>query len=373
MAYPVVAGSKIDQDATPVYYHTITFPASLNVNDLIIGVIGNAPNVTIDWGYWSIYSSSGNFEIYTYNQGYPYYGFNGCIICGVSRGGTSDSLILRSTSSVSCIARWQLYNITGHGILSLEALKRNHYSRDYLDGPFLSPVIPPSDDSVSLDYLYLQFVVYNGYDYSPPDTPCTTLVQPTNWTNLLHDGKDSNYEVSIASCRRETTLSQVPTASWNNDPYKNNVVIGFRVKPGSLGGAGGSNPGFGTGSLLIDGTHDSGATGFNIWVFGESIETTESVYINVDPESQYYESDGTHSVSNPYGTYIKVTSTGNWTSSWNTGTHFTAGAYSGSAGVEYISISCNGTNTSGLSYTDALIFDGPGVSTDSVNVEQYSS
>lgn len=371
MAYPQVGGSAIGHEAlTPTRYHTIGFPSDLHVNDLIIGVICNAPNVTTDWGFFSIYSSSGNFSIYNFNYGVPYYGFNACIIYGLSKGGTLDELKLESTSSTACIARWQLYKVTGHNATTLGSLKYTINSGDTASD-FTSNYVPSTDDSVVDDYLYMQFVTYNGIDYSPDDLPCTTLVQPTSWTNLLHDGKLSDNEASIASCRLESTSSRLNPTTWNNDPAKNYIVFAFRIPSGTLGGVAGSNPGFGTEKVALEGVMDSGPTGFNIWTYGDSIESVPTISVVVEPATQNYNSDGSEN-SNPYGTYVKVTSTGSWTAAWTTGVRFTAGSYSGSAGVSYIAITCNGSNSSGGNFTDVLTFTCT-PSTDAVTIIQVSS
>lgn len=95
--------------------------------------------------------------------------------------------------------------------------------------------------------------------------------------------------------------------------------------------------------------------------------------IEVIPVNQYYNSDGTPDTDlNYFGYYVEVMSTGDWTCAWNTGTYFTAGQYSGNEGVTYVAINCVGQNESAGSYTDTLVFDGPGISMDSVNVEQYN-
>jgi hypothetical protein len=357
MAFPQVAGSIVGQDASRTFYHTITFPSGLNKNDLILGIVCNAPDVTTNWGSFSIYSSSGNFEVNTYNFGWPYVGFNSAIICGLAKGSGADSLVLRSTSATSCIARWQIYNITGHNNYTLTSLKHAINTGDYSDGYFTSEVVPPSDDSVSADYLYMQFVTYNAWDPYPypDDFPCTTLVQPTSWTNLLHDGKDSNYEASIASCRRESTSSQLSYTVWENDPLKNYIVTSFRISPGTLGGVAGSNPGFGTQVLAITGETDSGPTGFNVWVYSDSIGHSTAASVAIEPYDQVYDNMGAPSIDNPFGSSIKITSSGSWTATWlGTGYYFIAASYSGSAGVTYLSIACNIQNTTPNPFTDTL-------------------
>jgi hypothetical protein len=363
MAFPQVAGSVIGQDVSRTFYHTITFPSGLNKNDLVLGVICNAPDTSTNWGSFSIYSSSGNFEIHPRSYGVPYYGFNACIICGLAKGSGLDSLVLRSTSATTCIARWQMYNITGHNTYTLTSLKHVDNAADSTDGPFTSEIIPASDDSVTADYLYMQFLTYNGPHYP-------TLVQPTGWTDLLHDGKDSNYEASIASCRRESTSSQLSYSIWDNDPAKNYILSSFRIPPGTMGGAGSSNPGFGTQVLAITGETDSGPTGFNVWVYHDSVGHSTSATITVDPLVQTYTNMGAAIVDNPFGTYVKITSSGSWTATWlGTGYYFIAGSYSGSAGVSYLAITCNIENTTPNQFTDTLQVTCSGV-TDTVSLIQ---
>jgi len=122
-------------------------------------------------------------------------------------------------------------------------------------------------------------------------------------------------------------------------------------------------------------TPDDPSVGVGTYLYKKETYVYEVVpdSIEVTPVDQYYNADGSPDTTlNYYGYYIEVISTGSWTCTWNTGTYFTAGQYSGSEGVTYVAINCVDSNGSAGSYTDTLVFDGPGIASDSVNVEQYN-
>jgi len=360
MAAPVIETySSGSVETTNNYTFNITLPTGLSSGDIIFGFICagtshaafiiNEANSSSNFNQdkiWSFYPGD-NFDIscgYVYTSALSsgntlqiqtaYYGYDGKPITGSMQ-----------YSKVSYV----FYRISGAFISDCYIVYTLGHFANWNPAP-----VPLSDDSDVKDYLWL---IGAG-----SSSNLVATVAPSTYGSLITKSGTSSipYTASISSCSK-TTLSTIsrddpgvftaPVSDW--------ISYSVRLHP--------SNE---TPPPLPP---PPGSDGFMIPLYNKKIYKIADPTLEVLPDYQRFNPDATPYYDNHFDSYIQVTSTGPWTASWNDGLFFYASAYSGSEGIEYISINCLYLNNSGSTYTDTLIFDGPGITTASVNVEQYSS
>jgi hypothetical protein len=379
MAVPTIRSTSSGVVTSRSSVHSITMPGTVVAGDMLLCYISIAPSA---WAMRIAASSSTNW--YTEFAYYPIDYFEPCLTVlttNATLGGGNDYLTIGTYypfwhngsmdadrlceswlglswftyHARNCKIAYVCYAISGaHVYVNADPYKM--YIDSYTAGSFTSnwnfSQCPPVDDSSIQDYLW---ILTSG---SQKDEVAT--VAPSGFSGLITKvGSTSGYNnCSISSCSRtSTTLSIIdpgaftaPTSYWAGQLR--------RIAP--------------LGSDSTPPVPPSTSIGVGTYIYKEEFSEIPPAYILVDPTDQNYNSDGTFDTDNPYGYYVEVISSAAWTATWNTGTRFTAGVLSGPEGVTYVSINCVGSNTSGLSYTDTLVFTISG-SMDSVNCEQVSS
>jgi len=388
MAYPTVNSysTGVITDVNQ-YSHTITLPATISAGDLIIVALTTDKNLVLCdvddtssssnfmrlLGSTAIDTQSTWWNIF--DDETTVYPLTLSIIMAKAKGGGLDFLTVSTYYTFPSKMRhedyYSIYAKPSYICYSISGVKwdsgivwgdygypvhRYRTSFDETTNWNLKPLfLTGTDDNDVDDYLWLAF-------YGAGMNKVATAA-PSGWSDL-HTAQGSVLVLgssSVSSC--QTTTNSVsnldpgactaPSAQW----------IGVLMK---------IYPATGSGSTSI--TTDT-SVGVGTYIYKELaykyVAPTDS--IEVTPVDQKYHSDQTPDEDNPYGYYIQVVSSGAWTASWNVGTHFYANVYSGSEGITYVGVYCNSSNSSGLSYTDTLLFDGPGITIDDCNVEQYSS
>jgi hypothetical protein len=224
MAFPQISDIVNFRETSNANVHSIIFLANLQEDEFVFGIIAGYYTGTIsendDSGNFYVsntYSGTGNVRL--------------CFFCGKAIGGIQDFLIVNTVQS--CKLSFIFYRITGHGA-------ENEFD---LDGEwnwgstlgFITPQCPDPDDSISDDYLWFNFVAYDGV--------CSVLNAPSGFSNVIHNTRNGSDEVSIASSERQYTGSMIGSSTWTNVPsafpYITNTV---RIPSGSYAL---SDPGFG--------------------------------------------------------------------------------------------------------------------------------
>jgi hypothetical protein len=371
MAYPTVvstsSGTITDNTASS---HTIPLPSGMQKNDFLIIYISCPYNAIVS------VSPLSSFNIYEYK-----YRVGNCYstdhsvrlvysFCWANGGGV-DSLVLdtlycdpsfdyitnhwvyHSRISYMCYAVRGVYETIGwiYEFSNLRWTNTTGATNTWDLG-----ICPAADDSLVDDYIWIATI-------AAPLNGVATIV-PSGFTDLLTVQGSALYfdSTSLSSARYTTTaVSQLNPGGFTGGPACNWVGQLIRIYP--------------TSSVTppTDETKPPTTVGVGTYIYKENAYAyiTPIDSIEVSPTDLNFHSDTTPYAENPYQIYVQVISSGTWTASWWGGVYFTASALSGVAGVTYISINCVGNNDYISNYTDTLVFDGPGITTDSVNVIQY--
>jgi hypothetical protein len=370
MAYPVVEATSTGVIiALNTATHAITLPTGVVENDLLVVYVSNYGMI---YGHTYATVNKGLSSSNWYgpiNSGYQGTGYSGhsihmSVFVAYASGGSNALSIDTSwiayskthpPTTIYTKPSYICYRISG--VLKQDVISRSFTQIcDNANGAnWNHRQVPAIDDSIVCDYLWILTV-------AAPANVVASVV-PTSFANLI-TAQGSGMVIgatSLSSCRRTTNSVSVldpgaftaPSCEW----YGNLA----RITP-----AGGSS-----GDPIPPST--SVGVGTYIYKLDSDIYGTDADFIDILPVDLKFHFDGTPDAVNPYQIYVQVLSSGSWTAVWNAGTYFTAGALSGVAGITYVAISCVGNNDTGASYTDALVFDGPGITIDSVNVEQYAT
>lgn len=367
MAYPQVqsysSGVFVTANSAT---HTLTMPTGIQAGDLLIAFI--SMSIGTDGHLWATINAGSSSNNWWGPLGNDYVGDTGWrwdvhtgLYMAYAYGSGNDSLTVNTAWSAysrykgyfTAYARpsFVVYRISGAAYVPEHVLNIARFNMRAGDNASWYVEGPSPDDSVVTDYLWLATI-------AAPSNKIATAA-PTNFTNLITaQGSDLVYlSSSLSTCRREYNAASSLTTGAFTSPSSQWIGYLVRVSP--------SNPG----------PPPTGGGGIGMYINKQETSATgnPSDYIDGQPTDIKFHYDGTYVDTNPFGIYIQVTSTGNWTSSWSDGTHFYADPTSGTEGVTYVSINCYNTNTSGSSYLDTLTLDGPGTSSDTVYAEQYTS
>jgi hypothetical protein len=354
MAFPIIQSTSSGKiETSNNYTFPITLPSGITTGDLLVCFVSNA------------YPATGCKT----QEVYPTWG-RMTIVSDRSHWGTLSVFVKYATSGSETLTVYSCSLDSRLRIVSGYKYTKIAYVCYRISGGYIS----------------------NGYDYSPLSThgsnwdlnPCPLLTNtfdtlkdylwiatvsspingiatgtPSGFTDLITVQGSSliYYTASISTCRKQDNTTYrtdpgpftAPNCSWSG--------LLLRIWP---------DPNFPNYIPPVT------SEGVGTYIYQKEASEVPVPFIDVMPVDQKYNADQTPTSDNPYGYYIEVDSSGSWTATWNTGTYFTASALSGAEGVTYITINCVNVNGSAGSYTDTLVFDGPGISTDSVNVEQYN-
>ena len=236
MASPVVAGTKVDKDVGRQTTHTITFPLTLSVNDLLLGI------ATFSYGTVTEIIKTDNLSAVGWSTSSSHR-VVAIAFWGLSLGGANDSFVFKTVPVIDsgCVANWIVYRITGHGY-DLEnplSLSETHAITGTNFPVLACPLLLPA---VTEDGLWLDFAMYSE---------ANSITERSGFGTKLESLKASSTEASIASARQAVLAEdQIVAGNWSTGAMATTayITVVFKVSPGSYpGGSPPADPGTGFG------------------------------------------------------------------------------------------------------------------------------
>ena len=227
MAFPQIADVYNYRESSGSTNHLVPYLIHAQEDEFIFGIISG-------WYTGDIVEYYDPNDVFQVSSTYP--GTDEvrlAFFCGKAVGGMFDWLQVSTTNPYKLA--YIIYRITDHDAV---------YASD-LDGEwnwaasfgFITPNCPEPDDSVSNDYLWLNFVAYQGV--------CSIFTAPSGFSGTVHNTRNDSQETSVGASSRQYTGSQILSSTWINSPSSYPyITLTVRIPPGSYASG---EPGFGIG------------------------------------------------------------------------------------------------------------------------------